>query len=108
MIPVSSLLNPEEETGDPPRPSKKPKMTKDAALFVKHKVQGPIRFRPKEDEYDLETVRKLLEYQVYPLGAVAKYHRHIPYNSGKKQFYEKTGRAAFEGKQRREKAVIKD
>ncbi|KAI0391664.1 hypothetical protein F5Y17DRAFT_478479 [Xylariaceae sp. FL0594] len=75
--------------------AKQHKMPKDAAVFTKSKPKGAINFRPYEnlDEPSLRLVRK---FQVYPLGKMEEYSRHIPYNSGKKDFYEKTGRESFE------------
>lgn len=74
----------------------KQKMAKDAAVFTKNKPKGAINFPPYEnlDESSLRLVRK---FQVYPFGKIQEYSRHIPYNSGKKDFYEKTGRESFEG-----------
>jgi hypothetical protein len=38
-------------------------------------------------------------FKIFPLGQIhSKGIRHIPYNSDKKDFLEKTGREAFEGK----------
>ncbi|CAJ2502141.1 Uu.00g049940.m01.CDS01 [Anthostomella pinea] len=70
-------------------------MPKDAAVFNKSKPKGVVNFYPFErlDEASLSQVRK---FQVYPLGKIQEYSRHIPYNSGKKDFYEKTGRESFE------------
>ncbi|KAI0147598.1 hypothetical protein GGR57DRAFT_505497 [Xylariaceae sp. FL1272] len=85
-----------EESTFQNRPSMpKHKMPKDAAVFTKSKPKGSINFQPFErlDETSLRLVRK---FQVYPLGKIQEYSRHIPYNSGKKDFYEKTGRESFE------------
>ncbi|KAI1333072.1 hypothetical protein F5Y16DRAFT_414842 [Xylariaceae sp. FL0255] len=73
----------------------KHKMPKDAAVFTKSKPKGVVNFPPFErlDETSLRLVRK---FQVYPFGKIQEYSRHIPYNSGKKDFYEKTGRESFE------------
>ncbi|KAJ2990016.1 hypothetical protein NUW58_g3168 [Xylaria curta] len=73
----------------------KHKMPKDAAVFTKSKPKGAINFQPHEDldEVSLHRVRR---FQVYPLGKIREYSRHIPYNSGKKDFFEKTGRESFE------------
>ncbi|ORY63074.1 uncharacterized protein BCR38DRAFT_370643 [Pseudomassariella vexata] len=70
-------------------------MAKDAAVFTKGKAKGVVNFYPYErlDEVSLREVRK---YQVYPFGKIQEYCRHIPYNSGKKDFFEKTGRESFE------------
>ncbi|KAI0863688.1 hypothetical protein F4860DRAFT_501683 [Xylaria cubensis] len=73
----------------------KQKMPKDAAIFTKSKPKGAINFHPYEDldEVSLHRVRR---FQVHPLGKIREYSRHIPYNSGKKDFFEKTGRESFE------------
>ncbi|KAH6666307.1 hypothetical protein B0J14DRAFT_200750 [Halenospora varia] len=70
-------------------------MTKDGAVFAKGKVKGEVNFPPFED-LDEETMREVQRFQVYPLGKIQEYCRHIPYNSEKKSFLEKTGRESFE------------
>lgn len=74
----------------------KSKMPKDAAVFTKAKPKGIINFRPFE-QLDESSMREVQKYQVFPLGSIQEYCRHIPYNSGKKDFFEKTGRESFEG-----------
>jgi hypothetical protein len=76
---------------------KKQKMTKDGAVFVKGKIKGEVNFPPFE-RLDEETIREVEKFQVHPLGKIREYSRHIPYNSEKKSFLEKTGRESFEGK----------
>ncbi|KAH9909131.1 hypothetical protein F4778DRAFT_793146 [Xylariomycetidae sp. FL2044] len=73
----------------------KHKMPKDAAVFTKSKPKGVVNFRPFErlDEASLRMVR---QFHVYPIGKIQECCRHIPYNSGKKDFYEKTRRESFE------------
>ncbi|KAK7998026.1 Thioesterase/thiol ester dehydrase-isomerase [Apiospora arundinis] len=73
----------------------KQKVAKDAAVFTKGKPKGTVNFQPRErlDETSLREARK---FQVFPLGKIQDYCRHIPYNSGKKDFFEKTGRESFE------------
>ncbi|TRX93094.1 hypothetical protein FHL15_005962 [Xylaria flabelliformis] len=120
MLSLSSLLNPAPPgssfgTKLPPSPESssptdscgedsmfldrptmpKQKMPKDAAIFTKSKPKGAINFHPYEDldEVSLHRVRR---FQVHPLGKIREYSRHIPYNSGKKDFFEKTGRESFE------------
>lgn len=78
----------------------KHKMAKDAAVFTKGKPKGVVNFRPFE-RLDENSSRAVREYQVFPLGKIQEYCRHIPYNSGKKDFFEKTGRESFEGRQAR-------
>ncbi len=121
MVSVASLLNPVTEDSpecsqlpspcsskfeyatdygsSPSRPSlpiKKQKMTKDAAIFAKGKIKGQIRYPPCEMQ-DEEIALQHRRFQVYPMGHIADYCRHIPYNSEKKSFLEKTGRESFEG-----------
>lgn len=71
-------------------------MSKAGAVFAKGKVKGEVNFPPFEnlDEKALQEVQK---YKVYPLGKIESFNRHIPYNSEKKTFLEKTGRESFEG-----------
>ncbi|KAI0447830.1 hypothetical protein F4803DRAFT_571483 [Xylaria telfairii] len=85
-----------EDSGFPDRPTmSKQKMPKDAAIFTKSKPKGAINFQPYED-LDEESLHSVQRFQVYPLGKIREYSRHIPYNSGKKDFFEKTGRESFE------------
>jgi hypothetical protein len=72
-------------------------MTKDGAIFIKGKIKGEVNFPPFEG-LDEETVCEVEKFQVHPLGKITEYSRHIPYNSEKKSFLEKTGRESFEGK----------
>lgn len=71
-------------------------MTKDGAIFAKGKIKGEVNFPPFE-RFDEESMREIEKFQVYPLGKIQDYSRHIPYNSEKKSFLEKTGRESFEG-----------
>ena len=115
MISVASLLNPALEEAHPfpspqtstrdtpefsspssPPPTKKQKMAKDAAIFTKSGPRGEVRYKPFE-KYDSKTMAELEKFSIMPLGRIGEYHRHIPYNSDKRGFLEKTGREAFEG-----------
>lgn len=71
-------------------------MTKDGAIFAKGKIKGEVNYPPFE-RFDEDTMREIRQFQVYPLGEIQTYARHIPYNSEKKSFLEKTGRESFEG-----------
>ncbi|KAI3399654.1 hypothetical protein diail_6002 [Diaporthe ilicicola] len=75
--------------------TKQPKMAKESGAFVKSKAKGTVNFPPFEN-LDEASLREIKKYQVYPYGKIQEYCRHIPYNSGKKDFYEKTGRESFE------------
>lgn len=80
-----------------PPSNKKPKMIKDAAVFAKGKVKGEVRYPPFQDIDDKEACREMKNFGIYPLGRIEEFPRHIPYNSDKKRFLEKTGRESFEG-----------
>ncbi|KAK7981893.1 APSES transcription factor Xbp1 [Apiospora saccharicola] len=73
----------------------KQKVAKDAAVFTKGKPKGTVNFQPYE-RLDEPSLREARKFQVFPLGKIQDYCRHIPYNSGKKDFFEKTGRESFE------------
>ncbi|RDL33765.1 DNA-binding of Mlu1-box binding protein MBP1 [Venustampulla echinocandica] len=75
--------------------NKKQKMSKDGAVFQKGKIKGEVNYPPFED-LDDEAMREVRKYHVYPIGEIQEYCRHIPYNSEKKSFLEKTGREGFE------------
>ncbi len=73
-------------------------MSKDGAVFSKGKIKGRVEYPPFE-RLDRDSVRAVRKFKVFPFGDIAKYPRHIPYNSEKKSFLEKTGRESLEGKQ---------
>ncbi|KAK0101915.1 hypothetical protein ONS95_001273 [Cadophora gregata] len=75
--------------------SKKAKMTKDGAVFSKGTPKGEVNFPPFE-RFDEDVLREVQKFQIYPLGNIQEYAQHIPYNSEKKTFLEKTGRESFE------------
>lgn len=116
MMKIQSLLNPLsvenrvdhrsgwEEPTTPSSPSvttepKRQKISKVAAVFVKGKAKGDVRYPPYENVDDPELAAEHRKYQIYPMDHIRDYPRHIPYNSEKKSFLAKTGREAFEGKQ---------
>jgi hypothetical protein len=76
--------------------NRRPKMTKDGAVFTKGKIVGDVNY-PPFDSLDEEITHEIRKFRVYPLGKIQMYPRHIPYNSEKKTFLEKTGRESFEG-----------
>ena len=115
MVSIASLLNPLQQSfqeyrdpsspcsstytpspSSPLPPSKKQKMSKDAAIFAKGKTEGEVRYAPCEIQDEEIAVQHDL-FQLYPMGHISDYCRHIPYNSEKKSFLEKTGRESFEG-----------
>lgn len=113
MASIQSLLNPvpefrpvpikssawekplERSKSNAQRP-KRPKVSKDAPVFHKGKARGEVRYPPCE-ERDEELARIHKQFNIHPLGDIAAFPRHIPYNSDKKQFQEQTGREHFEG-----------
>jgi hypothetical protein len=62
----------------------------------KSKPRGAIKYPPYEDVNE-EALREIRRFRVTPFGKIQECCAHIPYNSGKKDFFEKTGRESFEG-----------
>tara|TARA_R110002003_G_scaffold70_9_gene6359 strand:+ start:14046 stop:14432 length:387 start_codon:yes stop_codon:yes gene_type:complete len=81
---------------------KRQKVPKDAPIFSQgNKIVGFVNYPPHEVENDQDLITEHRRFQVFPLGEIRKKGvRHIPYNSDKKDFLEKTGRDAFESKAR--------
>ncbi|KAK4157352.1 hypothetical protein C8A00DRAFT_29780 [Chaetomidium leptoderma] len=59
------------------------------------KAKGVINFPPFE-VLDEASHREVRRFQVHPLGSIQDTCERIPYNSGKKDFFSKTGREGFE------------
>ena len=94
---ISSSVRDTSEYSPPPvLPKKKQKQAKDAAIFAKGKAKGEVRYKPCEYQDEVLAVEHR-RFQIYPMGRISQYCRHIPYNSEKKSFLEKTGRESFEG-----------
>lgn len=73
-------------------------MTKDTGGFVKSRAKGTVNYPPFEN-LDEACLGEMRHYQINPFGRIQDFCRHIPYNSGKKNFFDKTGRESFEGQQ---------
>ncbi|KAL6881271.1 hypothetical protein J3F83DRAFT_46106 [Trichoderma novae-zelandiae] len=73
----------------------KAKAQANAVGMPKSKPQGPVNFAPFED-VDPASYRELRQFQVTPFGHIRQNCEHIPYNSSKKDFFEKTGRESIE------------
>lgn len=58
--------------------------------------RGLITYRPFEDLNEA-AMSEVARFQVTPFGRIRESCAHIPYNSGKKDFFDKTGRESFEG-----------
>lgn len=121
MVSVADLLNPEPPRAPlpssrpvPTPPSRRilsfaddaipvtpsnelPRMTENAKRPAKGRVKGVVNFPPFEalEEASLAQVRR---FKVDPFGSIQDTCRRIPYNSGKKDFFSKTGREVFESK----------
>ena len=93
---ASSLTGSPRSSNQSMSTTKKQKMTKDGAVFAKGKIQGEVNYAPFEN-FDEVTLHEIQKFQVFPIGKIRDYSRHIPYNSEKKSFWEKTGRESFEG-----------
>lgn len=79
-------------------PSKKPRVAKDAPIFIPGSVRGEVRYPPCADQVDAALTGEHAKFNIYPpVGEIADYPRHIPYSSEKKGLMEKTGRESFEG-----------
>lgn len=115
MSAIHSLLNPMPEPEPPtfqlpsPSPSthnaelsssayprKKQKLCKDAAVFVKGSIHGECRYPAYEDQEEIFSAYHQ-QHEIHPQGRIMEYPRHVPYNSEKKSFLEKTQRDGFEG-----------
>jgi hypothetical protein len=86
-------------SGPPNVISKRQKVAKDAPIFSEgNKTVGFINYPPHEAGDSKTLADEHERFQVFPRGEVyLKGVRHIPYNSDKKDFLDKTGRDAFEG-----------
>ncbi|KAF2849849.1 DNA-binding domain of Mlu1-box binding protein MBP1 [Plenodomus tracheiphilus IPT5] len=111
---ISSLLNPfcseKSARSSPESPTRssshaliagmvrRQRVPKDAPIFTEgNRTVGHVNFPPHEAGYDQYLLDQHRRFQVFPAGEIAKKGiRHIPYNSDKKDFLEKTGREAFE------------
>ncbi|KAH6855786.1 hypothetical protein B0I37DRAFT_350926 [Chaetomium sp. MPI-CAGE-AT-0009] len=119
MVSVAELLNPEPPraplpTSRPPpvspaqrtvafrsqptpvRPSIETlRMTEDIKNTPRRKASAAINFPPFE-VLDGPSLREVRKFQVHPFGSIQETGERIPYNSGKKDFFTKTGREGFE------------
>ncbi|KAK2882430.1 hypothetical protein FQN49_000352 [Arthroderma sp. PD_2] len=114
MASIASLLNPEPDASQqnhkplmpysnrnergcqsPPLRQKKQKISKDAAVFTRGRIRGQLKYPPCEYQ-DEKLAEAHKAFEIHPMGHITEYPRHIPYNSEKKSFLEKTGRESFE------------
>lgn len=92
-----SLLTPEYSPGHQAR--KKQKICKDAPVYARGPIRGDCRYPPHEYQDDMLAAQHQ-QFELFPVGEIADYPRHIPYNSEKKLFQDKTGRESLEGMRR--------
>ncbi|KAH6958594.1 hypothetical protein DER45DRAFT_537929 [Fusarium avenaceum] len=120
MLSLKGLLNPapsgEEDASPFSRPSPTPEFLpvpnngessnqarghsmlsrfKDPNNMAKSKLRGQVRFSPFENLNEV-ALHEIHRFRVTPFGHIQETCLHIPYNSGKKDFFEKTGRESFE------------
>ncbi|RMZ77281.1 hypothetical protein DV737_g4461, partial [Chaetothyriales sp. CBS 132003] len=94
------LFRPIKSTGlsdipSSPSPRKKQKIVKDQPVFTRGPPRGEVRYPPFEyDNPSLFAYHQ--QFDMFPMEDIGAYPRHIPYNSEKKLFQEKTGRDFFE------------
>jgi hypothetical protein len=82
------------------------KMAREHCLGLpKSKAIGIVKYVPFED-LDEASFREIQRFQVHPFGKIHENCKHIPYNSGKKDFFEKTGRESFEGESTNHQLVL--
>ncbi|KAF4973720.1 hypothetical protein FZEAL_9247 [Fusarium zealandicum] len=72
-----------------------PRTSKESNNLAKSKLRGHVKFPPFENLDDL-FLQQIQRFRVTPFGYINQSCSHIPYNSGKKDFFEKTGRESFE------------
>ncbi|KAL7921145.1 transcription regulator HTH, apses-type DNA-binding domain-containing protein [Trichoderma austrokoningii] len=74
-----------------------PKVQPSASIIsmTSAKPRGPINFAPFE-EIDEASYQEMRRFCVDPPGKIRHSYQHIPYNSSKKDFFEKTGRESIE------------
>ncbi|KAJ4253221.1 hypothetical protein NW757_005929 [Fusarium falciforme] len=72
------------------------RVSKDSGGLAKSKLRGQVNYPPFENNLDELSLREMRTFRVKPLGSIQQNCLHIPYNSGKKDFFEKTGRESFE------------
>jgi len=72
-------------------------MARDVQGSLKARACGQVRFPPFED-LDEASLREVRRFQVRPFPSLIRDNaRRIPYNSGKKDFSQKTNRDSFQG-----------
>ncbi|KAF7545114.1 hypothetical protein G7Z17_g9426 [Cylindrodendrum hubeiense] len=63
--------------------------------LAKSKIRAPVNYPPFES-LDEGSATEIRRFRIQTFGFIQQSCSHIPYNSGKKGFFEKTGRESFE------------
>ncbi|PFH58776.1 hypothetical protein XA68_13218 [Ophiocordyceps unilateralis] len=77
------------------QPTVRKTTSRSASRLVRSRTHGPVRFPPHE-QVDAGAMREVARFQISQFGQIYQYSQHIPYNSTKRNFYEKTGRESIE------------
>jgi hypothetical protein len=96
-VTTSTLPPAEVQTSKDVSPVSKVEPLASTLSMTKSKPLGPINFPPFE-EIDPASHLEMCRFQVNPFGKIRQSCQHSPYNSSKKDFFEKTGRESIEGK----------
>lgn len=107
LVTESRLLPTEIQTAADVSPVPKVEPSASIVSMTKSKPLGPINFAPFE-EIDQASYREMCRFRVSPFGKIRQSCQHIPYNSSKKDFFEKTGRESIEGKGRDSRIETED
>ncbi|KAF3389929.1 hypothetical protein DPV78_011446 [Talaromyces pinophilus] len=96
-LPDRQMSNPFSQSQSQTTPNKKPRVAKDAPIFIPGTVRGEVRYPPCADQVEATLAEERAKFSIYPpVEEIADYPRHIPYSSEKKSLMEKTGRESFE------------
>lgn len=102
QVPASSVHRPSSRSNVPlsrgEASSRPARQQLNTINYSKSRPRGPIVFPPYE-KLDQDAMREISRFRVSPFGQIRQCCEHIPYNSNKKDFYEKTGRESIEGEQ---------
>lgn len=93
---AAALFSPLPVMDCPPIPPMRTSSGREPAGPAKTKLRGAIHYQPFEVVSE-QALYEIHRFRVTPFGQIKQTCSHIPYNSGKKDFYEKTGRESFEG-----------
>ncbi|KAK4160765.1 hypothetical protein QBC43DRAFT_110818 [Cladorrhinum sp. PSN259] len=63
--------------------------------YPRSRPRGGANFEPFEN-LDSDSLMEVRRFDVFPFGRIMDTARRIPYNSSKKDFYQKTGRESFD------------